>query len=168
PHAARARRQRRVGGRPGARGSVVEADRQADQYTGTHRLRVVGAALARRRLCPVRGCPDRGDAAMMKVTLTSEADALKPLTSAASAVAAPRVYASSRFADYLELTKPRIAAMALFTVAAGYLLGAGASAEVRVLFHTLLGAGLVAAGGSALNQLFERKIDARMNRTRKR
>ena len=30
------------------------------------------------------------------------------------------------FADYLELTKPRIAVMALFTVAVGYVLAAGA------------------------------------------
>jgi protoheme IX farnesyltransferase len=74
----------------------------------------------------------------------------------------------SRLADYLELTKPRIAVMALFTVAAGYLLGAGAAAEARVLFHTLLGAGLVAAGGSALNQLIERRTDARMRRTANR
>ena len=58
--------------------------------------------------------------------------------------------------------------MALFTVASGYLLGAGASADARVLFHTLVGAGLVAAGGSALNQLLERRIDARMRRTANR
>lgn len=74
----------------------------------------------------------------------------------------------SRLADYLELTKPRIAVMALFTVAAGYLLGAGAGAEFRVLFHTMLGAGLVAAGGSALNQLMERRSDAKMRRTANR
>jgi protoheme IX farnesyltransferase len=48
------------------------------------------------------------------------------------------------------------------------LLAAGSGAEVRVLFNTLLGAGLVAAGGSALNQLIERKIDSRMKRTMKR
>ena len=106
---------------------------------------------------------------MMKATLTAEADALNPLAGSTGA-ARPRVraHAPSRLADYLELTKPRIAVMALFTVAAGYLLGAGAAAEVRTLFSTLLGAGLVAAGGSALNQLMERKIDARMKRTMKR
>ncbi len=106
---------------------------------------------------------------MMKVSLTGETDTRKPATSSgASAVAAPRTHVPSRFSDYLELTKPRIAVMALFTVGAGYLLGAGSSAEWRVLLHTLLGAGMVAAGGSALNQLFERRIDSRMRRTRKR
>jgi protoheme IX farnesyltransferase len=107
---------------------------------------------------------------MMKVMLTGETDTLNSLASVstATAVPRPRAHVPSRLADYLELTKPRIAVMALFTVAAGYLLGAGSAAEFRTLFFTLLGSGLVAAGGSALNQLFERKIDARMKRTMKR
>jgi len=105
---------------------------------------------------------------MMKVTVTGEVDSLAPHALTRTASAETRTHAPSRFADYCELTKPRIAVMALFTVAAGYLLGAGANAEWRVLLHTLLGAGLVAAGGSALNQLFERKIDARMRRTANR
>ncbi|MBX9580547.1 MAG: UbiA family prenyltransferase, partial [Gemmataceae bacterium] len=79
------------------------------------------------------------------------------------------VAAPSRLADYVELTKPKIAVMALFTVAVGYLLGAGgAAASGLVLAHTLFGAGLVAAGGSALNQWLERRIDGRMFRTLKR
>jgi protoheme IX farnesyltransferase len=100
---------------------------------------------------------------MMKVNLTSETDVLRPLDAASRAVAIPIV--RGRMADYVELTKPRIAVMALFTVAAGYLLGAGATADGRVLFHALIGAGLVAAGGAALNQLIERRLDARMRRT---
>lgn len=103
---------------------------------------------------------------MMKATLTAEADVLKPLAPAGHSAAAAA--APGMLADYLELTKPRIAVMALFTVAAGYLLGAGPDAGLRTLLHTLVGAGLVAAGGSALNQLIERRIDARMPRTRNR
>ena len=75
--------------------------------------------------------------------------------------AAPR----PRPADYADLTKPRIAVMALVTVAVGYLLGAGADARLLPLLHTLLGAGLVAAGGSALNCWLEREADGRMRRT---
>ena len=101
---------------------------------------------------------------MMKATLTGETDVLRPLDAASRADRAMPVV-RSRLADYLELTKPRIAVMALFTVAAGYLLGAGAAADGRVLFHALVGAGLVAAGGAALNQLIERRLDARMRRT---
>jgi protoheme IX farnesyltransferase len=72
---------------------------------------------------------------------------------------------STRLSDYLTLTKPRIAIMALFTVAIGYLLAAGPQVQLSILIHTLVGAGLVAAGGSAFNQLLERRTDARMKRT---
>jgi len=99
----------------------------------------------------------------MRAALTGETDVLRPIETVTHAVAVPAV--RSRVVDYVELTKPRIAVMALFTVAAGYLLGAGAAAEARVLFHALIGAALVAAGGAALNQLMERRIDARMRRT---
>jgi len=107
---------------------------------------------------------------MMKATLTGEPEALNALGTAVPTLSAPRVKAQAphRLSDYLELTKPRIAVMALFTVAAGYLLGAGGAAEAKILFHTLVGAGLVAAGGSVLNQLIERRIDSRMKRTMKR
>lgn len=74
----------------------------------------------------------------------------------------------TRLADYAELTKPRIATMALVTVAVGYLLGAAPAVRWDHLAHVLLGAGLVAAGGSALNHWLERKADRRMWRTANR
>ena len=101
---------------------------------------------------------------MMKTIAVAEPE-VAPFVGA-SPIESPSV--TNRFADYLELTKPRIAVMALFTVAIGYLLAAGDAASGLVLFHTLLGAGLVAAGGSTLNQWLERHIDGRMHRTLKR
>jgi protoheme IX farnesyltransferase len=74
----------------------------------------------------------------------------------------------SRIADYLELTKPRIGVMVLFTVAAGGFLAAGASLDVGVLLHALFGTALVAAGASALNQWLERHRDSLMRRTENR
>ncbi len=72
------------------------------------------------------------------------------------------------FRDYAELAKPRIAAMALVTVAVGYLMGAAPNFDGLTFAVTLLGSGLVAAGGSVLNCVWERKADARMNRTMNR
>ena len=74
--------------------------------------------------------------------------------------------------DLLALTKPRITALVVLTVAAGYVVAApaapgqvGPSVWLAVLFHALLGTALVAGGTSALNQIAERDVDALMTRT---
>jgi len=56
----------------------------------------------------------------------------------------------------------------LLTAAAGFYLGAGSVVNLWLLLHTLLGTALVAAGTNAFNQLRERDVDARMQRTRGR
>jgi len=58
--------------------------------------------------------------------------------------------------------------MALLTVAAGAVLASGGTPDWRITTHALVGAALVAAGASALNQWSEREVDARMRRTRDR
>jgi heme o synthase len=80
----------------------------------------------------------------------------------------PVALSRSRVVDYLVLTKPRIAVLVLFTVAAGVLLAGGAAVSMAVLFHTVFGTSLVAGGASALNQLLERHTDSRMRRTANR
>jgi heme o synthase len=78
------------------------------------------------------------------------------------------VLTRSRVLDYVALTKPRIAVMVLFTVAAGALLAAGQGLDSLLLLHTVLGTALVASGASALNQLLERHSDGLMRRTETR
>jgi heme o synthase len=80
-----------------------------------------------------------------------------------TAPAAPAL--ARRLADYVELTKPRIAVMVLITVAAGYLMAAGTNAHLVPLLHTLLGTALVAGAASAWNMWIERETDAQMRRT---
>ncbi len=71
--------------------------------------------------------------------------------------------------DLLELTKPRIVALVVLTVAAGFYLAAPTGTDTLVLFvHTLFGTALVAAGTNALNQVAESDVDARMRRTARR
>lgn len=81
------------------------------------------------------------------------------------AVAAKRHLAAVRVRDYVELTKPRIAVMALVTVAVGAVAAAWGPPEPWTLLNTLLGMALVAASGTSLNQWLERGRDARMQRT---
>lgn len=79
-----------------------------------------------------------------------------------------RAFVRQRFADYVELTKPRIAAMALGTVAIGSFVATVGPLDLVLLIHTLVGTGLLAAGASALNQVLERDTDSRMRRTENR
>jgi protoheme IX farnesyltransferase len=74
----------------------------------------------------------------------------------------------TRFADFLELTKPRITLLVLITTLVGFYMGSAGGLNALLLFHTIVGTGLVAAGASALNQYVERDLDARMIRTRTR
>jgi protoheme IX farnesyltransferase len=71
-------------------------------------------------------------------------------------------------ADWLELTKPRITLLVVFTALVGFVTSAPAPRWSVLLLAALAGTGLVAAGASALNQVLERATDARMNRTRNR
>ena len=71
-------------------------------------------------------------------------------------------------ADLMELTKPRITFLVLITTLVGFYMGSREGMNFLLLFHTILGTGLVASGASALNQYFERDLDARMVRTRNR
>ena len=71
-------------------------------------------------------------------------------------------------ADFAELTKPRITLMVLITTLVGFYMGSRDGVNYLLLLHTIIGTGLVASGASALNQYFERDLDARMVRTRNR
>jgi heme o synthase len=80
----------------------------------------------------------------------------------------PRAAWLVRWADYLELTKPRIGAMVLVTVAVAAFVANWGPPRTWLLLNTLLGTALVAASASALNQWLERDTDARMPRTANR
>lgn len=70
-----------------------------------------------------------------------------------------------RLADVVALTKPRLNALTVFAVAAGWAAVAGRGGDPRVFASTVLGSALVAGGSSALNQHIERRRDALMRRT---
>ncbi len=69
---------------------------------------------------------------------------------------------------YAELFKARLTLLVLLTTLVGFYMGLRGPMNYLLMLHTLLGTALVAAGASALNQLFERDLDARMTRTQTR
>jgi protoheme IX farnesyltransferase len=66
---------------------------------------------------------------------------------------------------YVVLTKPDVTFLVIITTVAGFYLGSRGSLDWLLLMHTLFGTMLVAAGTAALNQYFEREMDAVMRRT---
>jgi protoheme IX farnesyltransferase len=82
---------------------------------------------------------------------------------AAEAVAftAPR----ARLVDFVAITKPRLNVLVIATSAAGFYLASGAPIETAGLALTIAGTALVAGGASGINQVLERDVDARMERT---
>jgi protoheme IX farnesyltransferase len=77
----------------------------------------------------------------------------------------------SRMADYREIFKVRVTSMVVLTAWAGFYLGSMRSGITSIhwgLVESLLGIALVSCGASVLNQVIERRIDARMIRTAQR
>lgn len=77
----------------------------------------------------------------------------------------------SRLADYEELFKVRVTSMVVLTAWAGFYLGSMQSGITSIhwgLLQSLLGITLISCGASALNQVIERKTDAKMTRTVRR
>jgi heme o synthase len=86
------------------------------------------------------------------------------------AVARPQMR-HSRWADYQQLFKVRVTSMVVITAWAGFYLGSMRSGITSIhwgLFQALLGITLVSCGASAMNQVIERKTDAKMVRTAQR
>jgi protoheme IX farnesyltransferase len=83
-------------------------------------------------------------------------------------IAADRTALWSRLCDYVELTKPRIAALELVVLIAAATVATWGQPDPVRLLPALVGTLLVAASASAANQWLERHRDARMPRTASR
>src|SRR5947207_15524365 len=91
------------------------------------------------------------------------------MTPPSEVIVAPLVRDRRRvLTDLLALTKPRVVLMVLVTTVVGYYVGLTGAPDYVRLVHLLIGTMLAAGGTLALNQYWERDVDARMNRTRVR
>ena len=103
----------------------------------------------------------------MKPVISAETPALKVTVLKSPALDAP-IRSRSFFAIFSELIKIRLTTLVLLTTLVGFYLGSSGPINFRLLFYSLTGTALVACGASALNQLWERSLDAKMLRTRNR
>lgn len=70
--------------------------------------------------------------------------------------------------DYIALTKPRLNFLVVLTSAVGYYLGSVELPAPLPMARAVIGTALVACGAAVLNQVYERRTDALMRRTRLR
>jgi protoheme IX farnesyltransferase len=71
-------------------------------------------------------------------------------------------------ADLVALTKPRVVVMVLVTTVVGYYVGLSGAPDYGRLVALVMGTLLAAGGTLAINQYWEREVDAHMERTRSR
>ena len=75
-----------------------------------------------------------------------------------------------KIASYIELVKPRLTALALFSGAIGYMAAVpgGASFDWLQIMHLVLAQAFVGAASNIMNQAMEHKLDSIMDRTASR
>ena len=76
--------------------------------------------------------------------------------------------AATLVADYVRLTKPRVISLLLLTTLLAMIMAQHGWPSGRRVLWTLVGGYLAAGGANAINQWFDRDIDARMRRTSNR
>ncbi len=70
--------------------------------------------------------------------------------------------------QYLQVTKPGIIFGNLISVIGGFLLASKGSIDFRLFFVSLIGVSLVVASGCVYNNVIDRDIDHKMERTKNR
>jgi len=78
------------------------------------------------------------------------------------------VTAWTKCASYVQLTKPNVMSLLLFTTFAAMMMAAGGFPRPALVFWTLLGGALASAASGSINMYWDRDIDAQMKRTRLR
>ena len=99
---------------------------------------------------------------------TAHAAAASPPVASAESWTSNATRFAWRAADFVSLMKPRLNLLVLMTTLAGLYLASPEGVALATLVHTLVGTALVAGGAAAFNQVWERKTDGVMARTRGR
>jgi protoheme IX farnesyltransferase len=75
---------------------------------------------------------------------------------------------STRWRDYLELTKPKVSLLIVFTAIVGMVLASPGMVPLPALLFGTVGIALASGSAAAFNHVLDRRIDEQMARTRRR
>ena len=93
---------------------------------------------------------------------------MNPTMEAVQVPVLPAPAARLALKDFVTLTKPGITIMVAITAAVGYYVASHGGFDWKTFLHLMGGTLLSSAGASAFNMLMERRLDAKMNRTKER
>jgi len=80
----------------------------------------------------------------------------------------PLTAVPSHWRDYLEITKPKVVLLLVFTAMVGMALAVPAWPPFQEAFFGLLGIGLASSSAAAINHVIDQRSDAQMGRTKNR
>jgi protoheme IX farnesyltransferase len=78
------------------------------------------------------------------------------------------VQRSSRWRDFLELTKPKVSLLIVFTAMVGMVLASPGMVPLPALIFGTIGIAMASGSAAAFNHVLDRRIDEQMARTRRR
>lgn len=102
----------------------------------------------------------------MAIQTNNDSETLAAETVAAEVMSAPG--SSSLFADLIEVTKPKVVLLLVFTAIVGMVLAVPGMVPIPETVFGILGIGLASASAAAINHVVDQHADAQMNRTSKR
>src|SRR6202051_5011540 len=78
------------------------------------------------------------------------------------------VLRKSRWRDFLELTKPKVTLLIVFTAVVGMVLASPGMVPLPALVFGTIGIAMASGSAAAFNHVLDRRIDEQMARTRRR
>jgi protoheme IX farnesyltransferase len=93
---------------------------------------------------------------------------MNPTIEAVQVPVVPATVSRTRASDFVALTKPGITVMVAVTAAVGFYVASHGAFDWKVFLHMVGGTLLSSGGAAAFNMLLERRLDARMDRTKGR
>jgi protoheme IX farnesyltransferase len=102
------------------------------------------------------------------VPIIPDSPPLSPGLTEAPVIAPGIAIAGARWRDFLELTKPKVSLLIVFTAIVGMVLASPGMVPLSALLLGSLGIAMASGSAAAFNHIIDQRIDAQMARTRRR
>jgi protoheme IX farnesyltransferase len=102
------------------------------------------------------------------VSIVPDSPPLSPNLNEAPVLAGAAAVGGARWRDFLELTKPKVSLLIVFTAIVGMVLASPGMVPISALLLGSLGIAMASGSAAAFNHVIDQRIDAQMARTRRR